>query len=52
MPTNPEIRLPDDEPSGLSTVLDRFLPYNAKTGLDDWDRRQDWQDLWRSAYKK
>ncbi|MCR4520507.1 MULTISPECIES: ABC transporter substrate-binding protein [Bosea] len=52
VPTNPEIKLPDDEPSGLSAVLDRLLPFNAKTGLDDWDRRQDWQDLWRSAYKK
>jgi iron(III) transport system substrate-binding protein len=52
VPTNPDIRLPDDEPSGLAAVLDRILPYNAKTGLEDWDRRQDWQDLWRASYKK
>ncbi len=33
-------------------VLDQLAPYDSATGLDDWDTRQDWQDLWRLNYAK
>ena len=52
LPTNPEIGLPPDVPSGIGGVLDRLEQYDASTALDDWDMRQDWQDLWRINYAK
>ncbi|MEO5325394.1 ABC transporter substrate-binding protein [Mesorhizobium sp. CC13] len=52
LPTNPDIGLPADEPSGIGKVLDRLQQYDAATALEDWDARQDWQDLWRVSYKK
>lgn len=52
VPTNTDIKLPDDEPSGLADVVDKLFAYDASTGLEDWDSRQDWQDLWRLNYKR
>jgi iron(III) transport system substrate-binding protein len=52
MSTNTDNKLPDDEPSGLVKVLDKLLPYDIASALDDWDARQDWQDLWRLNYTK
>jgi iron(III) transport system substrate-binding protein len=52
MSTNKTIGLPADEPSGIGNVLDQLAPYDSATGLDDWDTRQDWQDLWRLNYAK
>ena len=52
LPTNPDIGLPADEPSGIGKVLDRIEQYDAATALEDWDARQDWQDLWRINYVK
>jgi iron(III) transport system substrate-binding protein len=52
VPTNTDIKLPPEEPSGLARVLDKLQQYDASTALDDWDTRQDWQDLWRVSYKK
>ena len=52
LPTNPDIGLPADEPSGIGAVLDKLEQYDASTALDDWDMRQDWQDLWRVSYAK
>ena len=52
LPTNPDIGLPADEPSGIGEVLDRLEQYDASTALDDWDKRQDWQDFWRVNYRK
>jgi iron(III) transport system substrate-binding protein len=52
MSTNPDNKLPADEPSGLSKVLDKLMPYDISSALDDWDARQDWQDLWRLNYSK
>ena len=52
LPTNPDIGLPPDEPSGIGAVLDKLEQYDASTALDDWDMRQDWQDLWRVNYAK
>lgn len=52
LPTSSAIAFPDDEPSGLFAHLDKLAPYNAATGLDDWDSRQDWQDFWRLNYRR
>lgn len=52
MPTSTAIALPEDEPSGLADHLDRLFPYDAATGLQDWDSRQDWQDFWRVSYQR
>jgi iron(III) transport system substrate-binding protein len=52
LPTNVDISLPDDEPSGIGDVLDKLEQYDASTALDDWDAREAWQDFWRVNYKK
>jgi iron(III) transport system substrate-binding protein len=52
LPTNPDIGLPPDEPSGIGAVLDKLFHYDSSTALDDWDARQDWQDFWRINYRK
>ncbi|WP_426128338.1 ABC transporter substrate-binding protein [Pararhizobium sp. PWRC1-1] len=52
LPTNTDIKMPDDEPSGLLKVSDKLFDYNSSTGLDDFDRREEWQDFWRVNYSK
>ncbi|WP_077965688.1 ABC transporter substrate-binding protein [Ensifer adhaerens] len=52
LPTNTDIKMPADEPSGIMEVADRLFPYNAATGLEDFDRREEWQDFWRVNYSK
>ncbi len=50
--TNADVKIPDGEPSGIADHLDALLPYDASTGLDDWETRQDWQDFWIVNYRK
>lgn len=52
LPTNIDVKMPDDEPSGLMKVADRLQAYDSSTGLDDFDRREEWQDFWRLNYTK
>ncbi len=52
LPTNSDIKMPADEPSGIMEVADRLFPYDAATGLEDFDRREEWQDFWRVNYGK
>ena len=52
LPTNTDIKMPEDEPSGLMKVADNLLGYDSSTGLDDFDRREEWQDFWRVNYTK
>lgn len=52
LPTNIDIKMPADEPSGLMKVADRLMGYDSATGLDDFDRREEWQDIWRVNYRK
>lgn len=52
LPTNTDIKMPADEPSGIMEVADRLFPYDAATGLEDFDRREEWQDFWRVNYSK
>ena len=41
-----------EEPSGVVQLRDRLTPHVAETGADDFDMRQDWQDLWRISYSR
>ncbi len=52
LPTNTDIRMPADEPSGLMKVADKLLDYDSSTGLNDFDRREEWQDFWRVNFSK
>ena len=52
VPTNTDIKMPENEPSGLAKVSDKLFGYDAATGLDDFDRREEWQDFWRVNYSK
>lgn len=52
LPTNVDVKMPDDEPSGLMKVADKLQAYDSSTGLDDFDRREEWQDFWRVNYTK
>ena len=52
LPTNIDIKMPADEPSGLMKVAARLMGYDSATGLDDFDRREEWQDVWRVNYRK
>ena len=40
------------ERSGVAALADRLTPHDAGTGVDDFDKRQDWQDFWRIHYKR
>ncbi len=44
--SNSNNKLPASEPSGIGAFLNALTPYNAKTAVDDWNTRQDWQDVW------
>jgi len=52
LPTNVDVKMTDDEPSGLMRVADKLQAYDSSTGLDDFDRREEWQDFWRVNYTK
>jgi iron(III) transport system substrate-binding protein len=52
MPVNVDAKLPADEPSGVAKIAGDLLFFDAATASDDFDRRQDWQDLWRVNYKR
>ena len=40
------------ELSGIVSLADRLTPYNSATGGEDYDKRQDWEDLWRIHYTR
>lgn len=50
--TNRAVPVPADEPSGVDAVRDRLFGYVAATAVQDWDTRQDWQDLWTVSYRR
>ncbi len=52
LPTSTDVKMPADEPSGLVAVYSRLSPYDAASGLSDFERREEWQDFWRLNYRK
>lgn len=49
---NTKLQLPADEASGVGKYLDRLVTFSAATVGEDFEKRQDWQDLWRINYVK
>lgn len=49
MPSNTTHAPVADEPSGVAGVMDKMLHYNIATSTEDWNSRQDWQDIWSLA---
>lgn len=52
MSTNQEVKLPRDEASGIEKHQGELMTYLTASVQQDWDSRQDWQDLWILNYKK
>jgi len=49
---NGSVPIHAEEASGIGKHLDRLMAFEMKTAIDDFDNRQDWQDLWRSNYSR
>lgn len=49
---NSQVPAHPEEPSGVMAIHDQILAYNASTGEQDFDQRQDWQDFWRLNYRR
>lgn len=49
---NTKLALPADEASGVAKHMDKLVTFSASSAADDFDKRQDWQDLWRISYRK
>lgn len=49
MPTNTTHAPASDEPSGILGLMDQVWFYSTATSTDDWNTRQDWQDIWSLA---
>ncbi|MCP1315796.1 ABC transporter substrate-binding protein, partial [Halomonas sp. 707D7] len=50
--TRSDIALPADEPSGIAAFKEALFDYSPRTALDDWENRQQWQDLWMLNYRR
>lgn len=49
---NSQVPAHPEEASGVMMVQDQILAYNAGSGVQDFDLRQDWQDFWRLNYRR
>ncbi|HSX73848.1 MAG TPA: ABC transporter substrate-binding protein [Shinella sp.] len=49
---NGKLALPADEASGVARHMDRLMAFSSASAGDDFETRQDWQDLWRVNYSK
>lgn len=49
---NSKIKLPSDEPSGISNHINDLMAFDASTASADLDKRESWQDFWRMNYRK
>ncbi len=47
--TNPQARMPADEPSGIEKLKDQLYVNNSKTTPDDFKKLQLWRDLWTTS---
>lgn len=50
--SNTSLPIVQKEASGVAAHLDTLMIYDTSTAISDLDRRQDWQDLWRSNYSR
>lgn len=49
---NPTIAVNPDEVSGVQSIYEQIVQYNPISGIEDFDNRQDWIDLWRMSYTR
>lgn len=52
MSTNPAVKLPANEASGIEKYRAELMVYQTTSAKTDWQSRQDWQDLWNLNYQK
>lgn len=52
MSTNDTVSLPADEASGIEKYRGELMQYLTASAQEDWNSRQDWQDIWSLNYKK
>lgn len=52
MSTNQQVKLPTDEASGIEKYRGELMEYRTATVQEDWNSRQEWQDLWSLNDKK
>lgn len=50
--TNTLVPVHANEPSGVGAHLERMMRFEMVSAVDDFDRRQDWQDHWRLNYSR
>ncbi len=50
--TNAQVPVHANEASGVGAQLDKMMRFDMATAVDDFDRRQDWQDHWRLNYSR
>ncbi len=47
--TNPQAKMPADEPSGIEKLTNQLYVNNSKTTPDDFKQLQVWRDLWTTS---
>lgn len=52
MSANLKVKLPDEEASGIEQYRDQLMKYKTTTSISDWQKRQDWMDLWSLNYQR
>jgi iron(III) transport system substrate-binding protein len=52
MSSNTAVPANPDEASGIAAHMDQLMVYDTGTAAADFDRRQDWQDYWRTHYNR
>ncbi len=49
--TNSDTPMPEDEASGIEEYIDQLHVVDSSTAVEDYEKLQDWQDLWVVNYK-
>jgi len=50
--SNEKVDLPPEEASGIQQYRSQLMSYNIATSSADWQKRQDWMDLWSLNYQR
>ncbi|WP_038179408.1 ABC transporter substrate-binding protein [Vibrio rhizosphaerae] len=50
--TNQKVALPAEEASGIQQYRDQLMMYKMTSLNSDWQKRQDWMDLWSLNYQR
>lgn len=52
MSSNQKVALPPEEASGIQQYSNQLMMYKTATSNSDWQKRQDWMDLWSLNYQR